>query len=215
MNLFNQLFRNEIGIKEKWQWLGLLGLDAVSFIFEEKIQEKTLRVVKVEKGHLASLPPLLKKSEGQRPDIILRHQELFPVLEVEKKSSLSDELLPHPWAILFTKNIAQSSQLIFCDGCQKASFDQIRDAFESLERIMSRYELSFMVSESLGLVFVFHFVRGQLHQAGMVSLVYFEQTREKIERISCRAAPIIAPLPNEPLGFPFCFRQLQETSKAF
>lgn len=215
MNLFNQLFRNEIGAKEKWQFLGLFGLDTESFVFEEKIQEKTLRLVKVEKGRLASLPPFLKKNKGDGPDIILRHQELFPVLEDKKKSSLTDELLPRPWATLFTKNIARSSELVFCDGPKKDSFGSIRDGFEGLERVMSRYELSFLVSESLGRVFVFHFVRGQIHQAGTVSWVFFEQTREKLERISYRVAPVLAPLPSEPLGFPFCLRQLQETRKAF
>lgn len=215
MNLFNQLFQNKIGQSEKWQMVDHLGLNGEPLVVEERIQERVLRVFELKEGFVQSFPVSLSKLNTMKTDVLLKHQDLFPLSKTEKKAGIAEEILPSQWASLVTKVIPPTSELHFISSGTEEELQKIWDGFVQVEKSMSHYELAFWLLEPLQLTLVFHFVRRNLHQSGLVSLAFFEEIQKKLGPISYRAVRVSKASTKGSSGFSDCFQQLQRVKEAF
>lgn len=192
-----------------------LGLSQESCVLEEKVQDRVLRLLDLREGSIQSFPLSLKPKGLPPPEVLLRHQDLFAAPRNEKKKGLADEVLPNPWNFLVTEKIPLRSEINILDTGKKEELQKLRVRFEELEKVMSSFELTFWMVESLQLTFVFHFVRGQLHQTGMISSAFFEEIQKRLGPITYRVAKLSEQRKGQHSGFSFCFQQLQSFQDEF
>lgn len=215
MNLFNQLFQNKITLSHQLWFAGFLGLDEESFFLEERVQDKKLRLLELRDGNLYTFPECLPGSSQIKPDILFVHEDLFPQSEEKRSSKMVEEVLPRPWSFLLAADIDGSESFSFSGSVKKEEFHKTQKSFGQWELALSKYELSFLVFKEQGTVFLFHFVRGQLNQAAVISLSVFESLREKTRGLSSAIVEASTEKPFDLGGFPLCRERLSRLSEAF